>query len=464
MIVEDPHEPPYEYSEERTVFIQEYWNQTDDAIVAGIMATPLIWPGQPNGWLINGKSISNWDAVDDSSKALEVIDVDPGQTYRFRFVAATTLSVAIFAFENHTNFSIIAADGDYTKPKSVELFQMGSGQRFDALFQAKSCSELEETGRLDYYIQLETREREPVVANYAILRYRNTCGFRNETRLPEHEYPSNPQLLLPPTDTDYLELELEPLVDNDFPSAAEVTRRIFLNQQQVITGYYSRFQINNNTWQENGDAIEPHTTPSEPYLVALYKNESQYLPDYDAAVANQGLDPKTQTYPAKIGEVIEIVLQNIGAQSPSENSLVPPGTLDTHPWHAHGLHYYDIGSGRGAFDPAVAEAQLQGKHPVRRDTTLLYKHVDRVKQDEIVSWRAWRLRIQDPGVWMVHCHTLQHMIQGMQTVWVHGDAKDIMKLGYPDVEGYLTYGGDVYGNETHAPQVVHFSELISLPA
>lgn len=33
------------------------------------------------------------------------------------------------------------------------------------------------------------------------------------------------------------------------------------------------------------------------------------------------------------------------------------------------------------------------------------------------------------------------MIMGMQTVWVMGDRKDILKLPKPQVEGYLTYGG-----------------------
>ena len=48
---------------------------------------------------------------------------------------------------------------------------------------------------------------------------------------------------------------------------------------------------------------------------------------------------------------------------------------------------------------------------------------------------------------------------GMQTVWVFGDAKDLMKLPPKDVSGYLVYGGDVYGNATHSPQVVHFNEI-----
>lgn len=94
-----------------------------------------------------------------------------------------------------------------------------------------------------------------------------------------------------------------------------------------------------------------------------------------------------------------------------------------------------------------------------RDTTLLYRYNATTGQDEKMGWRVWRLRITDPGVWMVHCHTLQHMLQGMQTVWVHGDAEDILTVPKPQVEGYLNYGGDVYGNGSHSPQVLHFNEL-----
>lgn len=44
----------------------------------------------------------------------------------------------------------------------------------------------------------------------------------------------------------------------------------------------------------------------------------------------------------------------------------------------------------------------------------------------------------------------------MQTVWVFGNSTDILTLPLPMVEGYLAYGGDVYGDDDHAPQVIHF--------
>jgi len=48
--------------------------------------------------------------------------------------------------------------------------------------------------------------------------------------------------------------------------------------------------------------------------------------------------------------------------------------------------------------------------------------------------------------------------RGMQTVWVMGNETEVLKLPKPEVEGYLTYGGDVYGNESHWPAVLHYQD------
>ena len=57
---------------------------------------------------------------------------------------------------------------------------------------------------------------------------------------------------------------------------------------------------------------------------------------------------------------------------------------------------------------------------------------------------------------MIHCHTLQHMILGIQTVWVMGNASEITRGNTPDlVSGYSTFGGSAYENATYDPLVNH---------
>ena len=57
---------------------------------------------------------------------------------------------------------------------------------------------------------------------------------------------------------------------------------------------------------------------------------------------------------------------------------------------------------------------------------------------------------------MIHCHILQHMIMGMQTVWVMGNESEIMTVPLSHIQGYLDYGGSVYGTDGRSPHVVHF--------
>jgi hypothetical protein len=75
--------------------------------------------------------------------------------------------------------------------------------------------------------------------------------------------------------------------------------------------------------------------------------------------------------------------------------------LDFHPFHAHGGHYYDIGSGNGTYNATENELHLQGYNPVLRDTTLLYRYTAEQTVNTNAGWRAWRLRVEDAGVWMV---------------------------------------------------------------
>lgn len=205
--------------------------------------------------------------------------------------------------------------------------------------------------------------------------------------------------------------------------------------------------------------------PTEPYLVSLYKNDSIEFPSIERAQANGGIDPVTRTFPASLGEVIEIIIQNTGSDV---------GSVDVHPFHAHGAHYYDLGSGNGTYDYIENEEKIRGLSLARRDTTMLYKYAEKTIPGIDMGWRAWRLRVTEPGVWMVHCHILQHMVMGtclpslcspltndnigMQTVWVMGTEDEIMRVPIEHILGYLEYGGSVNGNETHDPHVVHFAQ------
>jgi len=436
------------------VFLQDLYAKTDKQVETGLRNATFQWSGETNAVLVNGVGITNQNITTNNctSCGLDTIKVDPGKTYRFRFIGATAISFVSLGLEGHT-MDIIEADGSYTKKHNVDFLQISTGQRFSTLIKTKTCDQLAADNKLQYYMQMETRERPANATAFAILEYSDICNFTPTTGLSKKTFPTKKPLSLPPTQLGWLDYVLEPLKDNNFPALSEVTRRVTITTQQIInstniTVHNPPSDNNAIIWDENNTTWTEYIEPV-PYLVALYVDEKTYLPDMQRAIANEGVDPVTRTFPAEIGEVLEIVIQNSGSTG---------GGLDVHSFHFHGKHYYDIGSGNGTYNVNENELKLADTMPVLRDTTLLYKYGTKIAPGTNAGWRAFRLRVTDPGVWMLHCHISQHSLMGQNTVWVFGNSSDLVKVPSPMVQGYLTFGGDVYGNETHHPKVIHFHE------
>ncbi|MCJ1455006.1 hypothetical protein MMC28_005359 [Mycoblastus sanguinarius] len=399
LIVEDASAPPYSYDDERVFFLSDIFNKTDDVIEQGLQANPFTWSGETNNVLVNGYGITAGYSVAGPECSLPVIDIKPDTTYRFRFIGGTALSLVLLAFQGHSDLQVIEVDGQYTKPYSTSYLQVGSGQRYSILFKTKSLDEVakdKNSTNSTYYIQLETRERPTLTRAYALLTYTNSAS--NVSTASNATIPASPPLVLPNQTYGFLDYQLQPYESNNFPSLSEVTRRVTMTVHQIINGTI--------IWAQNGYPWID-TFPQTPYLISLYEDlytdTNGTAPSYTNAVSNGGMDNATRTFPANIGEVLEIVLQNTGATN---------GGLDVHPFHAHGGHFWDLGSGNGTYDVTANEARLAGTNPVLRDTTMLYRYGTTTTPGAYAGWRAWRLRVTEPGVWMIHCHTLQHMIMG----------------------------------------------------
>jgi L-ascorbate oxidase len=462
LVVEDAVTPPYEYDDERIIALADVFEKSDSEIEDGLVGNPFQWSGETANILVNGQGQLHGSEASPGCE-LATISVEADKTYRFRFIGGTALSFVMLAFQGHDEMTLIEADGNYVQAVNVSYLQIGSGQRFSVLFKTKRRPELEKS---QFFMQIETRDRPSLTRSYAILEYKLPSSKRVPLPLsPRLALPIGaPPLTLPPTTLGWLDYKLLSLYpDPNFPPTSSVTRRVTIRTHQIIGNGSITWAQDSLPWIE--------TFPTEPYLVSLYKNDSIEFPSLTRAHSNQGIDPITRVFPAALSEVIEIIIQNTGSDV---------GSVDVHPFHAHGAHYYDLGSGNGTYDPVENEEKIKGLSLATRDTTMLYKYSEKTTPGIDMGWRAWRLRVTEPGVWMIHCHILQHMVMGksilssfgrrashtygkvadeitgMQTVWVMGNEDEIMKVPYEHILGYLEYGGSVNGNDTHDPHVVHF--------
>lgn len=449
LVVEECGPYPHHYDEEMTLLWGDYFNKTDDVLEEGLVSAPFVWSGETHGVLLNGVGVGQGhEPSGEGNCVLPTIEVEPGKTYRMRWIGGTGLTFLIAQLERHCKpFTIVQVDGgEFTKPVATDRMQLGSGQRFDVLFTAKTEEELAASNKTDFYLQYETRERPTVLRSYAVIRYK-LGDNSSSTKTPA--LPAFPPLNITNTTYDWLEYKLEPLLPTSImPSLDEVSRRVTIDTWQIGEEGTEQtiWVMNNLTWIPEDTHV--------PMLVDVYERGQEALPDYDVAVANGGWDPRVKAFAAMPGEVLEIVLQNHGSRWNGN------GGVDVHPFHAHGQHYYDVGSGDGLYDAEANEDKIKelGYNAARKDTTMLFRYTTNAGDGVPAGWRAWRVRVEQPGIWMLHCHTLSHMIMGMQSVWAIGTAEQIVSIPYEESEGYLTYGGSVFGNETHPPAYHHFFE------
>lgn len=110
LIVEDSQPPPFAYDEDKIVFVQDLFENDDATIEAGLTSPQFAWNGETTSILINGRGGGSANGTVCNS-SLSFIDVEPGKTYRLRFVASTALNLVSLAFEDHETLTYIEADG-----------------------------------------------------------------------------------------------------------------------------------------------------------------------------------------------------------------------------------------------------------------------------------------------------------------------------------------------------------------
>jgi L-ascorbate oxidase len=109
LIVDDLH-VPYRYDDEKIIMIQDAFTKDFQTIEKGLVNTPLVWSGEAAAILVNGKGGGSANGTA-CNASLSVIDVEPGKTYRLRFIGATALTFASLAIEGHGSLEVIEADG-----------------------------------------------------------------------------------------------------------------------------------------------------------------------------------------------------------------------------------------------------------------------------------------------------------------------------------------------------------------
>ncbi|CAM0951149.1 unnamed protein product [Alopecurus aequalis] len=414
---------PFAYDGEHEVLLNDWWHKSTYEQATGLASVPIVWVGEPQSLLINGRGrFVNCSSLGASCNATHpecstpVFAVVPGRTYRFRIGSMTSLSALNFEIEGHL-MTVVETDGHYVKPFVVKNLNIYSGETYSVLIKADQDS------NHNYWLASNVVSRKPgTPTGTAVLTY---YGGRSSPRaLPPTSPPVGPVW----NDTTYrINQSLATVAhpEHVYPPPPGPDRIIMLlNSQNKIDGRI-RWALNNVSFSL------PHT----PYLVSLKDGlrgtfdprpppETYNHTSYDVygVQPNPNATSSDGLYRLAFGSVVDVVLQNA--------NMLAANNSETHPWHLHGHDFWVLGYGVGRFDPAVHPATYNLKDPILKNTVAVHPY----------GWTALRWRADNPGVWAFHCHIEAHFFMGMGVVFEEG-IKRVGKLPQEIMGCVSTKGG-----------------------
>ncbi|KAF8012076.1 hypothetical protein BT93_I0261 [Corymbia citriodora subsp. variegata] len=400
---------PFAYDYDKSIILSDWYYQSTYEQAAGLSSNPIVWVGEPQSLLIQGKGKFDCSKLAPPSSdpsacnatnpecSAYVLTVVPGKTYRLRISSLTALSALSFQIEGH-NMTIVEADGHYVEPVVVQNLFIYSGETYSVLIK------IDQEPSRNYWITTNIVARNATATTppgLAVLNY----------------YPNHPKKV-PPTDP-----PAGPIWNDVAPRLAQsqaIKARqgyihtpplesdrviVFLNTQNNINGYV-RWSLNNVSL----------ALPQTPYLVALKENlhhsfDQRPLPDqlpdfasYDIyrVANNTNATSSNAIYKLKFNTTVDIILQN--ANTMDENRS------ETHPWHLHGHDFWVLGYGTGKFDINNDPKKYNLVNPIMKNTVPLHPY----------GWTALRFIADNPGAWLFHCHIEAHFYMGMGVVFEEG--------------------------------------------
>jgi FtsP/CotA-like multicopper oxidase with cupredoxin domain len=366
-IVDDPNDP-YKNLPELIVLINEWYHNTvintfdifTEHHPTGPVYHPLV---DFVSGLFNGKGRYNCsfeELLDNttcmSNAPYERLIVDHSQTYRFRFISAGSQFTYILSIDQH-NLTIVAIDGIYVQPYTVQQLVIEIGQRCDVLVNMNQPP-------ANYWIRAITGRT-----------------FKEFNAILQYSTASN---------------TTEP---NSTANLANGT--ILLDSQPLIPINTNTFALHPPTFNKT---LVLNITCHEPIIDKCFVNENQFrLPDtptlltmFQNQVAHYN---STNIIDLTYGDTVLVIINNFVNIS--------------HPIHLHGHDFYVLGSGPTSetdvinFDMQRDSATLNYEYPPYRDTVSVPQQ----------SWLAIGFIADNPGSWLFHCHIAFDLEAGMGVIF-----------------------------------------------
>ena len=426
-IIEDNKgEAPYEYDEERTMLLSDWYRASDTEQLVGLMSPTFKWIGNPDSLLVNGKTRNspNCTACNETALSYEILPVEENKTYRFRFIGASSLSYFRVELQSHL-MTIIEADGIYVRPYTVKSLEINSGERFSVLIETNQPID-------NYAFKIDIRWRSQGPTTYAYLGYKG-ANSTDLTKIPNNDLFSSAASNYADIKSEWIHSDLKPTKrDGSYKRVpANATKTITLTGKQTKVPHHKVANATQMKWLINNSEYVPNM--DLPLLMAAYQGRDKFWESIHEP-------SRDLVFEIERGDVVDIVLQNTVALN---------GICEQHPFHLHGHHFWVLGGGPGDYQTAIkaGKANLNTKDPIMKDTVTLYPYdyaffqtVNATNAGKACGWKVIRFIADNPGVWNFHCHIAAHMHMGMQVFFAEriDEVRDLLDTA--SIQGGLGLG------------------------
>ena len=398
----------------------------------GIIGNLQFWSG-----LIQGKG--RHSSVPYERSSLNIYEVQPGQTYRFRLIHTGTMYAFRFSIDSH-KLKVMATDGYLVEPVEVDYVALHSGERYDVLVEAN-----QPLG--NFWIKAETFE---IDADYSTSPPYNFLDHKAEAILHYNDADK-------PTPTDYAnipkpERDCEPdnlckmlncpfgefhasynihcipvhdlrlyrsTPDNEMPGKTpDIT--YFLNMGGFVSSEKPISSINDKLFH----------FPTYPPTVFNGKNDESVFCDAKSECNIEGGCPCTTVVNVGYNQTVRLVASAVGEERNSTHSIHI---------HGHSVHVLRVGYGWYSSENGSllgssrdltctksgndAEIMDHIRCPDARfrspDETFPIDHFTVRKDTFIVPAGGYvvvQFRSDNPGYWFMHCHVNLHQREGMDLI------------------------------------------------
>uniref|UniRef100_A0A803LCT1 Laccase n=1 Tax=Chenopodium quinoa TaxID=63459 RepID=A0A803LCT1_CHEQI len=356
---------------EYPLILGEWWNRDPMHVLRQATITGAA-ANVSDAYTINGQP---GDLYPCSSKDTTIFPVEAGETILLRIINAALNQQLFFSIANH-QMTVVEADAIYTKPFTTNVVMIGPGQTTNVLVTAN-----QPPGR--YYMAATAYSSAPNVAydnttTTAILEYKS-AACKSKTGSPMR--PILPQLPA------WNDTNTANAFKAQFRSLSKGRVPIEIHENLFFTINLGLINCSGPSFRCQG--------PNNTRFTASMNNVSFVFP--------------------KRNSIMQALYQNTPGVFTTDFPPVPPlqfdytgnntniVTIEDHPMHLHGYHFFVVGSGKGNFNPRTDPARFNLVDPPERNTIGTTPG----------GWVAIRFVADNPGVWLMHCHLDVHIGWGL---------------------------------------------------